>query len=143
MNVVSAGVHHVHFHAEIVGGANGAGVGNAREFLQGQGIEIGADENRRARAVLQDADHPVATDAGRYFDAQRLEFLSEARRSVLLAEREFGMGVAMGVELFERRVFAFHQRRDGLGEACSLSDQQGHAHGEDRRRERVSESDAV
>lgn len=87
MNVVSAGVHHVHFHAEIVGGANGAGVGNAREFPQGQGIEIGADENRRARAVLQDADHPVATDAGRYFDAQRLEFLSEARRSVLLAEQ--------------------------------------------------------
>ena len=95
MNVVPAGVHHVHFHAEIVGCANGAGVGYAGEFLQGQGIEISADENSWACSVLQDSNDAVTSDAGRYFNAQRLELLGQARRSFLLAEREFRMRVAM------------------------------------------------
>ena len=78
----------------------GAGVGNSGLFDDGQRVEIGADEQRGAIAVLEDGDDSVGLAAvGIFADvfgngvAGFAQFLGEQGGGVLFVMRELGVGV--------------------------------------------------
>ncbi len=101
VHVMAAGVHDVHMKSVLLGGFRRRGVSEPRHLLHRQGIEIGADEERRTVAVLHHADDAVSTDAGGDIEAEVLEFARDPLRGVGLLERQLGMGVEIVIEALE------------------------------------------
>jgi hypothetical protein len=103
VHVVAAGVHDADVVAFLVARAQLAGVGNPGLFNDGQSVHVGANEDRRAVAVLEDADDAMPTDFLGDFEAEGLEFLRQSRGGFLFLVGQF----RECVKLFVKRVEAF------------------------------------
>ena len=134
VDVVAAGMHDGHVGAGKVQGADRARVGKARLLLDGKGVHVGSDEERRARAVPQDPDDARPAELLGDLKPGRAQLLGHPRRRLLLLERELRMGVEVLIESFERGVLGGDRRCDGVGHGRSRA---GH---EDRNGKRGSKN---
>jgi hypothetical protein len=100
VDVVAAGVHDADFLTRRVLCLYSTGVGDAGFLDDGKRVEIGADEQRRAVAVLEDGDDSEGLAAvGIFADvfgdgvAGFAQLFGEQRRCVFLVVRELGVGM--------------------------------------------------
>ena len=100
-----AGVHDRDGFAGWVGRGDGAGVRGVGLFADGQGVELGAEEESFAFAVLHDRDDAVAADVFGHVVTGGAKLLREAFGGLFFLEGELGVGVDGGVELIEGSVF--------------------------------------
>ena len=98
---MSAGVHHSDSASRLVGGLLTAGIGETRLLGDRQRIHVGADQDDRPGAVLEDADHAELADARSDLGPGLLEFLGDPPGSLVLLERQLGMSMQMLVEGIE------------------------------------------
>ena len=75
-----------------------AGVGEAGLLDDGQGVEVGADQDGRPRPVLEHADDAELADAGRHLRPGLPQLLGDPPRGLRLLEGELGVAVQMVVE---------------------------------------------
>jgi hypothetical protein len=133
VDVVSAGVHDGDGFALWVGGGGGGGVGGVGLFLDGQGVEVGADEEGFAGAVFQDGDDAVDADFFGDFVVEGAELFGEAFGGFGFLEGELGVAVDGGVEGVEVGVVFVEEGLDlvfgwvGEGEEgeCEEEDEEG------------------
>ena len=104
VQVVAAGVHDGHVVAGKVGDAHFAGVGQAGFLGDGQGVELGADHQRRAAPVFEHAHHAGAAEVFCHREASRAKFGGDAGGSVFLHQRKLRVTVQVLVERIERCV---------------------------------------
>ena len=100
-------------------GLDGAGVGNAGLFDDGERVEVGADEQRGAGAVLEDGDDSIGLAAvGIFADvfgdgvAGFAELRGEQGGGVFLEVRELGVGVDVLIDVDEVCVGRWRLRVD-------------------------------
>jgi hypothetical protein len=98
VQIVPTGVHHPGPRAVGRGDLHGRGIREAGLFGHRQSIQLGAKHDNGPAAILQDADDPVAADAGRYLEADGLELSGDARCRFHFFKRNFRMAMKMFVE---------------------------------------------
>ena len=100
-----AGVHHRRLDPVDANLPDGAGIGEARLFLDRQPVHVGAYQHDRAVAVLQHADHAGAADLlGDLHAFDRAQRRGHLRGGALFLEREFGVAVEIVPHRGERLV---------------------------------------
>src|SRR5438477_9784346 len=112
MDVMAAGVHYVNRLPGGAGDLHGAVVNGAGLLFDGQGVEVGADEQGLTRSVSQDADNAEAADVLGHLEARRPQLLREAARRLLLRQRQLRLTVERHVEGLERRVLLLRDPAD-------------------------------
>ena len=114
---MAASVHDADLVAVLVAHPHLAGVGHAGLFDDRQGVHVGADQDGRAVAVLEDADDAVAADLLR--DLEAASFSSRASRAdvLRLVQRQLRVGVEMLVQRLQSVVFGVHPLLD-LGQGA-------------------------
>ena len=110
VDVMSAGVHHVHFASRVVNRAGPAGIGKAGQFLDWQRVQIGAHQDRRTAPVAQNPHHTVAAHPGGNFQPGFLQFVGDALACLFFVKRKFRVRVQLLVELEQLRIFPVHPR---------------------------------
>ena len=118
MNVVAAGVHHLHFGAFVVGRANIARVRQAGLLLHRQRVQIRPHQNRRAAAVAQNADDAVSADPGRDFIPCLFQFIGDTLAGFFFVQGKLRMCVQVFVKFKESRVVLVGARLNGFAQRC-------------------------
>jgi hypothetical protein len=102
VHVVAAGVHHGLLDAVGVGHAFLAGVGEAGAFFDREGVEVGAQENGWAAAIVQEGGNTMTTNTGLDFEVagDGAELGDAAGGGFFFLVGEFWVGVEVLVEVF-------------------------------------------
>ncbi len=93
-----------HVLALVVFGADMRGEGQACLFLDRQGVELGAQHQRRAGSVLQNSYQAGAADMLGDVEPGGAGFLGQALGGLDLVAGQFGMTVQVAIERFERGI---------------------------------------
>lgn len=93
VEVVTAGVHDTGGGSILGGCLDGGSVGETGSFVDGEGIEIGAEHDAGAGPIGEDADDAVTTDVSRHGVAGLFPEVGEELASLFFLEREFGVSV--------------------------------------------------
>ena len=100
MHVVPAGVHHAdHSVTRGILDAHLGSVVQTRRLGDGERVEVGAQQQLFAFAVLQHTDDAETADVCRHLQTSGVEFFRESLGRLALLIREFGMRVKVRVEL--------------------------------------------
>src|ERR1035438_7113809 len=98
VDVVSTGVHHVHFSTGVVFRRHLAGIRQTCLLFNGKSIELGAQHNDRAVAIAQNTDHTGATNVFSDIVAKLAELCGEFGSSVDLVRRKLRVLVQVNVK---------------------------------------------
>ena len=147
VRVVAAGVHHVHFLAQV--GALGLGrEGQVHLFLHRQRVHVGAQHHRTGLAALEHGDHAGHGHAGLHLHAQRAQMVGHQLGGARFLVAQFRMLVdvaAPGDELVldglgalvdlrgQRRIGRGRQRPLGAGRALRRPAGPGQVRGQGQR----------
>lgn len=101
VDVMPAGVHDADFAPEVVLDGFFAGVVGAGLLGDGEGIEVGADEDGGAIAIFEDADKAMAADFFGHLESGAAELAGDAGGGFDLVHGELWIGVELFVDADE------------------------------------------
>ena len=111
-------MHHRHLDAAVVMRGDVTGVSETGFLRNRQGIELRAQHDHGARAVLEDANHTVAAHSGGDVVSELAKLVGDLGRSLLLVIRKLGIAVQVEIERFDLGIDGINLRgcdAPGLG----------------------------
>src|SRR5713226_3503356 len=126
-------MHYRHVLTLIILRGHVAGVRQSGLLWNGQGIELSADHDSGAGAVLQDADDPCSADTGSHIEPEPAEILAHLDCCLLLMQRQLGIAMYVHIQGLDLRVnridLRLRRRKPGIGGEYWSSEQTGERHG--------------